>query len=536
MRLRRFGGKELSVTNTPKSSSQSQVRQSWRKSALATVILAAVMLLLFAAKFSAAAPQFILSAPLPPDMLFNFAGWLGGVPWVFNLIHSLPFGLDLFAKYVLFAVVFGVYLGFWLILGTFYPRLARLWNYWATDAAYGLFGVLLTGFVLLPIQPLGLGIFGLSPNNFQYPPLPSIAWALALSLLFAASLHLVFRTKQVVYNDKRRQSLRLFVGAVGLIGFASVFGRLLLGTVSRAQTAVSNIYQRIRGLSPELTPTADHYVVSKNVFSPSVPARNWQLRISGLVNNNLSFTLDDLKALPAVERSSALICISNPVGGDLIGNSVWTGVKLKDLLNLAGVRPEANELILRAADNYSDSFPLDAALQEGTIVAYLQNGEPLTRDHGFPARVLVPGIYGMKNVKWVREIELSNQDYKGYWQARGWSDSAIIRTMSRIDTATATRLEDGSVAIGGIAYAGLRGVQRVEISVDNGLSWQDAQLKPARNELSWNLWAFNWQAEPGNYNVLVRATDGGGATQSAEQRRPLPDGATGYHKLKVRVI
>ena len=141
----------------------------------------------------------------------------------------------------------------------------------------------------------------------------------------------------------------------------------------------------------------------------------------------------------------------------------------------------------------------------------------------------------MKNVKWVVEIELSDQEYEGYWQTRGWSDTAEVQTLSRIDTQEATKLEDGSAAIGGIAFAGIRGISKVEVSIDDGLTWNETELKPALNELTWNLWTYQWQADPGNYDVLVRATDGAGQLQDPEVRRPLPDGATGYHKVNVKV-
>ncbi|WP_456412476.1 sulfite oxidase, partial [Oceanithermus profundus] len=304
----------------------------------------------------------------------------------------------------------------------------------------------------------------------------------------------------------------------------------------RLARAAGDLWGRIRGLSPEITPTEDHYQVSKNVVNPRLRADRWRFEIGGLVETPLTLTLEDLKALPAVERPSTLICISNPVGGKLVGNSVWTGVRLRDLLERAGVRPEATELVLRAADNYSDSFPLEAALYEETILAYLQNGEPLTPDHGFPARLLVPGIYGMKNVKWLTRIELAGEDYRGYWQKRGWSDRAVVRTMSRIDTGVATPTGDGRVAIGGVAFAGRRGVRAVEVSFDDGRSWQAAELKPGSSRITWTLWRYLWKAEPGTYAVTVRAVDGEGRTQDPTPRPPLPDGATGYHRRKVRVV
>jgi DMSO/TMAO reductase YedYZ molybdopterin-dependent catalytic subunit len=304
--------------------------------------------------------------------------------------------------------------------------------------------------------------------------------------------------------------------------------------VARAQQA-AGVFARLIGISPRTTPTEEHYVVSKNLFDPSVDEAGWRLRISGLVERPLELGLDDLRAMPSVTRPSTLICVSNPVGGELIGTSEWTGVRLADLLEAAGPRAEARELVLRAADNYTDSFPLDAALREGTIVAYLQNGEPLGSRHGSPARVLVPGIYGMKNVKWVEEIELAEDDYQGYWQTRGWSDEAVVKTMSRIDTDVAVRLDDGRVAVGGVAFAGLRGIRAVEVSLDGGERWLPAEVEPAPNGLSWVRWAAVVEVDEGRFEVRVRATDGEGTVQTAEPSRPLPDGADGHHQRTVRV-
>ncbi len=494
----------------------------WLSSLVATLVLGGTMV----------ATKAVFNAPQPAEMLFNFTSQFLGVPWVFNLIHSLPAGLDAYAKYALFGVSTLLLLGVWFGLGLLYPKLSERLTKWGADAFYALTMVAIVGLIFMPLQ--GLGLFGLSESNFFYPPLASHLWAALFGLVFGFTLHAMTLSPRG-YNAGRRESLRSLVGGAVAIGLATSVGQFLVRGVAYAQEAAAALIAKIQGIPPEVTPVPEHYVVSKNVFNPSVPERGWQLKITGMVDNELSFSLDDLKALPSVERTSTLTCISNQVGGDLIGNSVWTGVYLNDLLVTAGIQDGADELILRAADNYSDSFPLEAARREGTIVAYLQNGEPLTRDHGFPARVLVPGIYGMKNVKWVTEIELTNQDYKGYWQTRGWSDPAIVQTMSRIDTATATKLDDGTYGIGGIAFAGLRGIEQVEVSVDNGQSWQTAQVKPALNDLSWNLWGFTWDAEPGTYPVVVRATDGTGDTQTAEPNRPLPDGATGYHMVNVKV-
>lgn len=498
----------------------------WAASLLATLAMGLVMGL----------SKVFLNAPQPAEMLFNFTSRFLGVPWVFNLIHSLPGGVDRYAKYVLYGVTVVIFLAVWFIFGLAYKNLAARLGKWVASLLFAVVNVLSVGLVLMPLQ--GLGVFGLSSNNFFYPPLSAHLWAALFGVVFALVLHLlsnVNKKNEVEVDLAKRSSLRKIGGGVLLLAGLSVVGKGVLSAVAKAQAAASDFISQLKGISPELTSVEDHYQVSKNVFNPDVPEANWALKITGMVAKEVTLNLADLKALPSVTRPSTLMCISNEVGGHLIGTSEWTGVKLKDILAMAGVKEGASELILKAADNYTDSFKLDAAMRNGTIVAYLQNGEPLTVDHGFPARVLVPGIYGMKNVKWVVEIELSDQEYQGYWQTRGWSDTAEIQTLSRIDTKEATKLEDGSYAIGGIAFAGIRGISKVEVSIDDGLTWNEAELKPAMNELSWNLWTYQWQADPGKYDVLVRATDGTGTLQDPEIRRPLPDGATGYHKLSVKV-
>ncbi len=476
-----------------------------------------------------------LNAPQPAEMLFNFTSQFLGVPRVFNLIHSLPGGVDRYAKYVLYGVTVIIFLAIWFALGLAYKNLSARLSKWLANPAFVIVSVLSVGLVFMPLQ--GLGVFGLSSSNFFYPPLPAHLWAALFGAVFALVLLLLNSTRatESEVDLEKRSSLRKIGGGVMLLAGLSVVGNGIMSAVAKAQAAVDGIFGQLKGLSPELTSVADHYQVSKNVFNPNVPEANWSLKITGLVDKEVTLNLADLKALPSVTRPSTLLCISNDVGGNLIGTSEWAGVKLKDILAMAGVKEGATELILKAADNYSDSFKLDAAMRDGTIVAYLQNSEPLTVDHGFPARVLVPGIYGMKNVKWVAEIELSDQEYKGYWQTRGWSDTAEVQTLSRIDTEEATQLEDGSYAIGGIAFAGIRGISKVEVSIDDGLTWNEASLKPAMNELTWNLWSYQWQADSGNYDVLVRATDDAGTLQDPEVRRPLPDGSTGYHKVSVKV-
>jgi hypothetical protein len=193
-------------------------------------------------------------------------------------------------------------------------------------------------------------------------------------------------------------------------------------------------------------------------------------------------------------------------------------------------------VVLTGEDGYSDSFPLEKALEPGTLLAHHMNGEPLTPPHGFPLRALVPGIYGMKNVKWLKRIEVVDYDFKGYWQQRGWSDQAVIKTSSRIDLpGPGGYYPEEASAIGGVAFAGDRGISAVEVSTDGGRTWLPAEAKQALSPYTWVLWLREWHPTPGRYEVLVRAADGTGELQTAEHHRPLPNGASGYHLVVVRI-
>jgi DMSO/TMAO reductase YedYZ molybdopterin-dependent catalytic subunit len=281
-------------------------------------------------------------------------------------------------------------------------------------------------------------------------------------------------------------------------------------------------------LTLEITPSRDFYVVSKNAFDPQVDARRWKLEITGLVDNALSLSYDDIRALPSVEQYATLACISNEVGGDLIGNALWRGVRLKDLLEQAGLKQGVVDIVLRASDDYSDSIPLERAMGEGTLLVYEMNGEPLTSEHGFPVRLLVPGIYGMKNVKWITRIEPVDFDFKGYWQRRGWDDRAEYKTLSRIDAPDAT--VHSAATIAGIAFAGDRGISKVEISIDGNKTWERAETKPGLSPYTWVLWHKVWEpTQPGRHRIAVRATDGRGITQTSEYAPPDPSGSSGYH-------
>jgi DMSO/TMAO reductase YedYZ molybdopterin-dependent catalytic subunit len=289
-------------------------------------------------------------------------------------------------------------------------------------------------------------------------------------------------------------------------------------------------------LSPRLTPLTDFYHVSKNIADPVVAAEGWSLEIKGLVDTPRRYSLADLQARSTVSRITTLACISNDLNGDLIGTAEWTGVTLGDLLNEAGVKAGAVDLVFTCADDYQDSIPLDRALDADTMLVTGMNGEPITNDHGFPARMIVPGIYGMKNVKWLQSIELVDTDFQGYWQTRGWSDPAPYQIWGRIDSpGSGEEIAKGPAVAAGMASAGDRGVMRVEVSLDEGATWADAELEPSINPpFTWVRWRFGFEAVS-SVDLWIRVTDGEGNVAPQREAPPLPDGATGWPSRRINV-
>jgi len=286
-----------------------------------------------------------------------------------------------------------------------------------------------------------------------------------------------------------------------------------------------------------LTDTGKFYHVSKNLSDPRLDADGWTLEIKGMVNQPLSLTLDQLNQRATTHKITTLMCISNELNGDLTGTAEWIGVPLADLLNEAGVQQGVVDIKLHAADDYEDSFPIEKGLDPDTLVVVGMNGEPLRDDHGFPARIIVPGIYGMKNVKWVDSIELIDSDFQGYWQTRGWSDTAIPQIWGRIDSPSVGKIDPGDQYVDGLATAGDRGISRVEVSLDDGGTWADAIIEPSLNPpFTWVRWAFPFTAVSGQDVVIkMRATDGEGNLMIEDGQSPLPDGATGYPRRRVKV-
>lgn len=298
------------------------------------------------------------------------------------------------------------------------------------------------------------------------------------------------------------------------------------------------VWTAAQGQAAEVTPATDFYYVSKNLVSdPSLSIGSWKLSITGMVDKPYTLSYEELRALPGVTQYHTLECISNEVGGPLISNGVFVGARLVDVLNAAGIRSGATEMVFAAADGYSDSLHLSQALDDRSMIAYLLDGEPLPQSHGFPARLLIPGLYGMKNGKWLTRLTIGSGGYDGYWEQRGWTHEALVKLMSRIDTP-----HDGDLLapgrpsfIAGVAYSGAQGIARVDVSVDGGRSWSPANLRRPLGALTWTLWEYPWRPEVGQRVIVVRAIDLTGRVQTPMVAPPLPDGASGYHAIRVTV-
>ncbi|WOX20235.1 molybdopterin-dependent oxidoreductase [Streptomyces sp. HUAS YS2] len=300
----------------------------------------------------------------------------------------------------------------------------------------------------------------------------------------------------------------------------------------------------VAGISPFITPNKDFYRVDTALVVPKIDAARWRLRVHGLgVTKELTLTFQDLLDRPVIERDLTLNCVSNEVGGPYIGNARWTGVRLADLLRKAGVRPPsrggpADQLVARSVDEMTIGTPVEDVMDgRDALLAFGMNGVPLPFTHGFPVRMLVPGLYGYVSAcKWIEEIELTTFDaYDAYWARNGWAARAPVKTQSRIDTPRdQARLRAGTVVVAGVAWAQRRGIERVEVQVDEG-PWERAELAASDGPDTWRQWFLRWRATPGEHTLTVRATDGSGETQTARRTGTMPDGATGRHTIRVRV-
>ena len=288
--------------------------------------------------------------------------------------------------------------------------------------------------------------------------------------------------------------------------------------------------------TPFITPNDDFYRIDTALSFPRADLGNWAVEIGGMVDNPRSYTYDDLLALPQEERIVTLCCVSNEVGGEYIGNAVWRGVMLRDLLDDAGVQPGAEQVFSTSLDGWTCGFPVEAALDgRDAMIVLGMNRTPLPLEHGWPARLVVPGLYGyVSATKWLQSIELTTWDREGYWVPRGWGRLGPIKTQSRIDVPRSGTIAAGRQKVAGVAWAQHRGIAKVEVRVDDG-PWQEARLATDLTDDAWRQWVLDWDADPGEHLLEVRATDKTGETQTEERTSVAPDGATGHHRVKVIV-
>lgn len=292
------------------------------------------------------------------------------------------------------------------------------------------------------------------------------------------------------------------------------------------------------GVTPWLTPAKDFYRIDTALSVPEINAQEWELRVHGLVEQEVRLTFQDLLDAELIETHVSLTCVSNPVGGNLAGNAKWLGLPIRDVLKRARPKAGADMVLSTSIDGFSASTPLEV-LQDGrdAILAIGMNGEPLPLEHGYPVRMVVPGLYGFVSAtKWVVDLEVTRfADNKAYWTNRGWSERGPIKTMARLEVPKSfAKVPAGRVALGGTAWAQTRGIKKVEVQIDNG-AWAEATLAAEASVVTWRQWSFDWDATPGPHYIKVRATDGTGELQTEKRADPVPDGASGWQSVMVTV-
>ncbi len=358
--------------------------------------------------------------------------------------------------------------------------------------------------------------------------------------------------------ERPAASRRAFFAATGLTAAASAVaatgGRLLssarsniaqareslqLPAPGKAAAAVpAGVQSKAPGVTPWLTPNKDFYRIDTALSVPEINAQDWELRIHGLVEQEVRLTFQDLLDAKLIESHVSLTCVSNPVGGNLAGNAKWLGVPIRDVLKMARPKDGADMVLSTSVDGFSASTPLEVLTDDrDAMLAIGMNGEALPLEHGYPVRMVVPGLYGFVSAtKWLVDLEVTRfADSKAYWTQRGWSERGPIKTMARVEVPKSfAKVPAGRVAIGGTAWAQTRGITKVEVQIDNG-PWTPAALSDEASVITWRQWSFEWDATPGPHYIKARATDGTGELQTDKRADPVPDGASGWHSVMVTV-
>ena len=439
-----------------------------------------------------------------------------------------------------------------------------------TVVALGLFALVIG---ILSIKRLWVGIVGIvlfgligvstavsRPSATASSAVPASIGTVAALAVLVFLLRGSLRPRTLVASSSAATTLdrrHFLVGAAAISGAALVLGdagrylarRFDVGAIrsaitlprprSAATALPAGAELAIAGVTPFVTPNEAFYRVDTALDAPQVSPTDWELTVKGMVDDELSFTYDDLLARDdIIERDITLVCISNEVGGPYAGNARWLGVPLANLLNEAGVQDGADQLVSRSVDGWTAGTPTRDVLDgRDALVAFGMNGEPLPVDHGFPVRLVIPGVYGYNSAtKWLTELELTTFGaYDAYWASRGYAQQGPLKTLTRIDTPRGlANLPAGPTAIGGMAWAIHRGIDAVEVKIDDG-GWMSARLGDVTNGDTWRQWVVDWDATPGSHTLTARSTDGTGEVQREERAEPLPDGASGWHSVVVIV-
>ena len=499
---------------------------------VAAIAMTAMMLLL--ACFGVATPLVIigdrLSVFIPPGPFLSIMGKVGG----YNHLKQLGVGSTIAGQLVVGAIG-GAIFGFCMRRDSRKP---------ATLATIAVF-------VVLPIIAVAIALWPVLGTSYR--GLPIDVARLATLVGFALCVFVFERTLTAGFRfltqPKTKSEDREFTPAIGrrafllsAIGVAVAGGGVALGRkLYRAATFSYDGTQCKGRIVQPITPNDLFYCVTKNVVDPRVNVDLWHLEVTGLVRNRAIWRFQDLLGFPAREQQTTLMCISNGLDAGLISNAVWKGIPLHDLLDQAVPLSSAARVRLYGVDNYTDTIPLEKAMEPTTLLSYEMNGVLLPHRHGYPLRVVVPGYFGEKHVKWLTRIELADTSAKGFYEAQGWGPDFIVPTRSRIDVPdhesrfSIHELRE-PIEVKGIAYGGDRGISRVELSFDDGKTWNDAAIYYAGGDLAWSLWKTDWMPEqPGDYTLVVRATDGEGDVQEWEEDRSPFSGVTGFHKIVVHV-
>jgi DMSO/TMAO reductase YedYZ molybdopterin-dependent catalytic subunit len=426
--------------------------------------------------------------------------------------------------------------------------------------ALGVAGVLLMGAVIVASVVTRAGVKPLD----AIPALIGTAAGLVVLRLLMTRL---WRMRQwpdmasdVAAKDPERPATtrRVFFAATGVTAAASAIaaagGRLLSAARSNvaqareslqlpapaqpAPTVPAGVQSSAPGVTPWLTPNADFYRIDTALSVPEINAQDWELRVHGLVEREIRLSFQDLLDAKLIESHVSLTCVSNPVGGNLAGNAKWLGMPIRDVLKMAGPAAGADMVLSSSIDGFSASTPLEVLQDDrDAMLAIGMNGEALPLEHGYPVRMVVPGLYGFVSAtKWVVDLEVTRfADSKAYWTQRGWSERGPIKTMARVEVPKSfAKVPAGRVAIGGTAWAQTRGITKVEVQIDGG-PWTEAVLSAEASVVTWRQWSFDWEATPGPHYIKARATDATGEMQTEKRADPVPDGASGWQSVMVTV-